>query len=143
MNQKIAKKRLTAAICILLMLVLIFLSCIKLEPLIDFITMGSVALSSPTDVDSNFNEQVINTNQISADDIKQSLNHKVVGFSLYKNAEDSFLFLKEKLLDNGWNFFESQSNTCGSFYKDGGDYSWLFLNCVSQGNETSVVITTN
>lgn len=92
---------------------------------------------------SNFNSEIFDVHGLNFSNLLTKDDEKVVGFSLRSKADESFALIKSKLEDNNWNFAESGSQTAGSFYKDEGEVTWLFLNCIDVGDGSSVVITCN
>lgn len=63
-----------------------------------------------------------------------------VGFSMGMSTTESFSALSRELEERGWSPVASGSSTMGSFVKDGGALTWLFLNCYGIGGETCVVV---
>lgn len=94
-------------------------------------------------VPSNFYQELFSIADIGGTNIKTSQDKNVVGFNMPFKAQISFSIIKEKLVSNNWKFTENESNTISTFWKDEGDYTWLFLNCVDVGKSTSVIITLN
>ena len=92
---------------------------------------------------SNFDSEIFDINGLSISNLLTKDDEKVIGFSLNCTAQESFKLIKSKLELNNWKFAESGSQTAGSFYKDEGEVTWLFLNCIDVGGGSSVVITCN
>lgn len=111
------------------------------EKMDDYDSMLNYEEKFSDSIPQNYLDEVINPASINANDVKVDKSEKIVGFSLSDDAECSFARVKNVLVDKGWKNVESGSSTSSSFYKDEGNYSWLFLNCISVGGETSVVLT--
>ena len=94
-------------------------------------------------VPENFSKEVFDVSNIAVGKIRSDKSGNVVGFSLSSGVFESFNLVKNQLLNNGWNFVESGSSSSASFYKSEGQYTWLFVNCISVGGETSIVLTSN
>lgn len=94
-----------------------------------------------SDIPENYLEEVVDVFSFDAHLIMIDKSEKIVGFSIDSDAATSFNNLKEQLISRGWNYVDSGSSTSSSFYKNNGNYKWLFVNCVNVGGETSVVLT--
>ena len=91
----------------------------------------------------NYFDEVADFSQFEVKNIRVDKSGDVVGFSLPAGAIESFNLIKNQLINNGWNYVESGSSSSASFYKDEGKYTWLFVNCINVGGETSIVLTSN
>lgn len=65
----------------------------------------------------------------------------IVGFIERADAPSAFAALAAELEDAGWTKIESGREDCGSFVKNGGRFTWLFVSCTWSGESTSVVIS--
>lgn len=94
-----------------------------------------------SDIPENYLEEVVDVFSFDSHLIMIDNSEKIVGFSIAEDAVTAFNILKAQLISRGWNYVESGSSTSSSFYKNNGNYKWLFVNCVNVGGETSVVLT--
>lgn len=94
-------------------------------------------------IPEEYYNEVIDPAQFDCKNVKIDSSEKIVGFSLSSEPKECFDLLKNNLLSKGWSFVESGSSSSASFYKENGKYTWLFLNCVYVGGETSIVLTCN
>lgn len=65
---------------------------------------------------------------------------RVVGFSQRGSAEAVFAELAGRLTDAGWHYTDSGLGAGGSFAKETGALTWLFIMCYQTGDETAVVV---
>ena len=74
------------------------------------------------------------------DEVMVSAEQRVVGFCCPGSASRVFASLRASLEGGGWTGVESGSDTLGSFVKEGGRFSWVFIVCYQIGEEVSVVM---
>ena len=91
----------------------------------------------------NYFNEVADFSKIDVTNIRVDKTGNVVGFSLHTGEIESFNLVKNQLINNGWNYVESGTLSSASFYKNEGKYTWLFVNCINVGGETSIVLTSN
>ena len=94
-------------------------------------------------IPQNFNNEFFLIENVNYSKFLVNDSENVLGFSLSGKPIESFKLVKSELEKNHWNFTESGSETAGSFWKPEGEITWIFLNCVEVGDETSVVFTCN
>lgn len=94
-----------------------------------------------SELPNGFTTEVLDVNSVGGYDICVSDNQKIVGFSINKSNEECFNVLKSNLIDNNWNYVESDNKFSASFYKNDGCYTWLFLNCIKVGVISSAIFT--
>lgn len=92
-------------------------------------------------IPDEYSNEVINVNELKVHSLKIDKSEKVVGFSMDLEADKCFEIIKTMLASKGWTYVESGSSSSASFYKESGTYSWVFVNCIFIGGETSVVLT--
>lgn len=143
MLNNINYKRLIKSIAILIVLFLIIFVFVRLNFIKDFIDLITSTKQTSSFFSESLSNDIFDVNNIQAKDFRFSKDNKVIGFSVAGNYKDTFLTIKVLLEQNNWKFFESQRDNCASFYKSDGQYTWLFLNCVQMGEDTSVVVTAN
>ena len=73
-------------------------------------------------------------------DIRLNATEDVLSYVENLDAEKAFSNLKEKLINKGWTYIESNSDVIGSFIKKGGIYNWLSVSCIEQGQQSIIVI---
>ena len=101
--------------------------------------------SSSADVDdasaesrAQFEEEVCELSGLA--DVRTNEDCSTVGFSLAMSTDAAFSQIAEELEAHGWLSVESGSSSMGSFVKEEGELTWLFLNCYGIGGETCVVV---
>ena len=95
------------------------------------------------EVPDNFSNEVLDVPSIGGFDVKVSDNKKIVGFSMPYSSDVSFDIIKSKLQQNNWKYIENGNKNNTTFFKDEGNYTWLFLNCVDIGGTSSAVFTSD
>lgn len=75
------------------------------------------------------------------EDVRVSGQGAVVGFLERTGAATAFAALSAELEGAGWTPVQSGRDDCGSFVKDSGRFTWLFVSCVWTGEATSVVVS--
>lgn len=85
-----------------------------------------------------FQEEVLDVG--SRAELRVGADGSVVGFTEQGNAAEVYSALKQDLEGRSWREAESGRDDCGSFVKDGGSFTWLFVSCVQVGDAASVVI---
>lgn len=75
------------------------------------------------------------------EDVRVAAQGPVVGFVERSDAPSAFAALSAELEAAGWASVNSGRDDCGSFVKEEGRFTWLFVSCVWSGEATSVVIT--
>ena len=75
------------------------------------------------------------------EDVRVAAQGPVVGFVERSDAPSAFAALSAELEAAGWASVDSGRDDCGSFVKEEGRFTWLFVSCVWSGEATSVVIT--
>lgn len=91
-----------------------------------------------TELPEGFESEVLDLSQ--AEGLRVAAEGTVVGFSLQGDASDAFAQLSEQLQARGWSAVESGRPDCGSFVKDDGVYTWLFVSCTQVGDGVSAVL---
>lgn len=64
----------------------------------------------------------------------------VVALSCSGASKAVFSQVRRELQAKGWQFVESGADNGGSFFKEGGEYQWVFAMCYQIGEKTSVVM---
>lgn len=85
-----------------------------------------------------FQEEVVSLGSRSS--VRVGAEGSVVGFVEQGLATEAFSALASDLQERSWRTVDSGRSDCGSFVKEEGSFTWLFVNCVQVGEETSVVI---
>ncbi len=86
-----------------------------------------------------FQEEVLRLED--REDVRVAAQGPVVGFVERSDAPSAFAALSAELEAAGWASVDSGRDDCGSFVKEEGRFTWLFVSCVWSGEATSVVIT--
>ena len=86
-----------------------------------------------------FQEEVLRLED--REDVRVAAQGPVVGFVERSDAPSAFAALSAELEAAGWASVDSGRDDCGSFVKEEGRFTWLFISCVWSGEATSVVIT--
>lgn len=86
-----------------------------------------------------FQEEVLRLED--REDVRVAAQGPVVGFVERSDAPSAFVALSAELEAAGWASVDSGRDDCGSFVKEEGRFTWLFVSCVWSGEATSVVIT--
>ena len=73
-------------------------------------------------------------------DLRVSENRDLLSFIENLNPTSTYACLKRELESKGWESIESNSDVMGTFIKGSGEYRWLSLTCIEQGNQTIVLM---
>lgn len=89
-------------------------------------------------VSSSFSEEVLSVEGRA--DVRVGAEGSVVGFTTLSSPEVAFEEMQASLGGRGWIFVPSGNATQGSFVKDCGEITWVYVTCVGVGKTTSVVM---
>lgn len=99
---------------------------------------GAGAQAAHAALPEGFGEEVLDVSQAHA--LKVAADGAVVGFTEQGRAQSVFADLGERLAANGWEAVDSGRGDCGTFVKDEGRFTWLFVSCTQVSYAVSVVI---